>query len=106
MPPIPDKEQRFFTPAETHQIIGAAKGQWRVLFATLATMGQRGGEAFGLRVPDLDLDALKIYIPSAIDFLAVSDAEDQHQQAVIFDLADEPVIAHTVFPELSERRAV
>ena len=36
----------------------------------------------------------------AIDFLAVSDAEDQHQQTVIFDLADEPVITHAVFPEL------
>lgn len=66
LPTIPDKEQRFFTPAEIHQIIGAARGQWRVLFATLATMGQRGGEAFGLRVSDLDLDAHKIYTRRSI----------------------------------------
>ena len=36
----------------------------------------------------------------AIDFLAMSDAEDQHDQAVVFDLADKPVITHAVFPEL------
>jgi hypothetical protein len=36
----------------------------------------------------------------------VSDAEDQHNQTVIFDLADEPVITHAVFPELSKLRAV
>jgi hypothetical protein len=34
----------------------------------------------------------------AIDFLAMSDAEDQHDQAVVFDLADKPVITHAVFP--------
>lgn len=61
LPAIPDKEQRFFTPQETLQIIGAAEGQWRVLFATLATMGQRGGEAFGLHISDLDLGGRKIY---------------------------------------------
>jgi hypothetical protein len=43
---------------------------------------------------------------SAIDFLAVPDAEDQHNQAVVFDLRDEPVITHAVFPELSKLRAV
>jgi hypothetical protein len=36
----------------------------------------------------------------AIDFLAMSDAEDQHDQAVVFDLADKPVITNAVFPEL------
>jgi hypothetical protein len=36
----------------------------------------------------------------AIDFLAMSDAEDQHDQAVVFDLRDKPVITHAVFPEL------
>jgi hypothetical protein len=43
-------------------------------------------------------------IPSAIDFLAVSDAEDQHNQTVIFGL--EPAIINAVFPELSKLRAV
>jgi hypothetical protein len=42
----------------------------------------------------------------AIDFLAMSDAEDQHDQAVVFDLADKPVITHAVFPELPKPRAV
>jgi len=31
----------------------------------------------------------------------MSDADNQHDEAVIFDLADKPVIAHAVFPELS-----
>jgi hypothetical protein len=30
----------------------------------------------------------------------MSDAEEQHDQAVVFDLADKPVITHAVFPEL------
>ena len=34
------------------------------------------------------------------------DAEDQHDQAVVFDLRDEPVVTHAVFPKLSEPRAV
>jgi len=36
----------------------------------------------------------------------MADAKDQHDQAVVFDLADEPVVADTVFPELSKARAV
>jgi hypothetical protein len=42
----------------------------------------------------------------AIDFLAMADAQDKNDQAVVFDLANEPVIAYTVFPELSKPRAV
>ena len=38
--------------------------------------------------------------PLAIDFFAMSDAKDQHDQAVVVDLADDPVITHAVFPEL------
>jgi hypothetical protein len=41
-------------------------------------------------------------VGSAIDILAVSDAEDQHEHAVVFDLADKPVVSHAVFPEFSE----
>ncbi len=29
----------------------------------------------------------------------MSDAEDEHEQAIVFDLADEPVIANAMFPE-------
>jgi hypothetical protein len=42
----------------------------------------------------------------AIEVLAMADAKDKNDQAVVFDLADEPVIAYTVFPELSKPRAV
>jgi hypothetical protein len=40
-----------------------------------------------------------------MDFPAVSDAQDRHDQAVIFDPADEPVVSHAVPPELREARA-
>jgi hypothetical protein len=35
-----------------------------------------------------------------IDFSAVPNTEDQHDQAVVLDRADEPVVTHTVFPKL------
>jgi hypothetical protein len=38
----------------------------------------------------------------AIDFLAMSNAQDQNHQAIVFDLADKPVITHAIFPELSK----
>jgi hypothetical protein len=42
----------------------------------------------------------------AIDFLAVPDAEDEHQKTVVFDLADEAKGADAVSPELAEARAL
>jgi len=36
----------------------------------------------------------------AIDFFAISDAKDQNYQTIVFDLADEPVVAHAIFPKL------
>jgi hypothetical protein len=36
----------------------------------------------------------------------MSNAEDQNHQAIVFDLADEPVIAYAIFPELSKPRPV
>src|SRR2546422_6453473 len=44
-------------------------------------------------------------IASAVDFFAMANAEDQHDQAVVFDFADEAVGADAGFPELSEARA-
>ncbi len=57
LPEIPPKEQRWFTSSEMLQIVNAATGQWKVLFATLASSGMRCGEAFGLHVEDIDLKA-------------------------------------------------
>jgi integrase len=51
----PEKEQRYFTQAEMIQIVNAAEGQWRVLFALLARTGLRAGKAFGLQIGALDL---------------------------------------------------
>jgi hypothetical protein len=41
-----------------------------------------------------------------INFFAISDAEDQNHQTIVFDLTDEPVIADAIFPELPKPRAV
>jgi len=55
LPEVPKMEQRFFTEDEMRMIVTQAKGQWRVLFATLAGTGLRAGEVFGLHVEDLEL---------------------------------------------------
>jgi len=39
---------------------------------------------------------------SAIDFPAVADAENQNEEPVVFDLADQPIVADAVFPELAK----
>lgn len=66
LPEVPLKEQRCFSPDEMRQIVNAAEGQWKVLFATLASTGLRCGEEFGLHVEDLDLDAGRIYVRRSI----------------------------------------
>lgn len=53
-PEIPIKEQRYLNTAEMQQVVNAAKGQWRVLWATLAGTGTRISEAIGLHVGDVD----------------------------------------------------
>jgi integrase len=65
-PKSSDKEQRFFDPDEMRQIIGAVKGQWAVLFATLGCSGLRCGEAFGLHVEDLDLKNGRIAVKRSV----------------------------------------
>ncbi len=59
-------QQRYFTEEQLKQIIGAATGQNRVLFALLAGTGMRIGEAAGLHVDDLDLDNCVIYVRRAV----------------------------------------
>jgi integrase len=66
LPEIPETEQRYFSPDEMLQIVNAATGQWKVLFATLASTGLRCGEAFGLHVADLDLTTGRIYVRRSI----------------------------------------
>jgi integrase len=66
LPEIPIKEQRYFSPEEMRQIIAAATGQWKVLFAALACTGMRCGEAFGLHVEDLDLVSGRIFIRRSV----------------------------------------
>jgi len=42
----------------------------------------------------------------AIDFPAVPNTKDQHDQAVVFDFADQTVVTYPVFPKLPKLRAV
>jgi integrase len=66
LPEIPETEQRCFRPDEMLQIVNAATGQWKVLFATLASTGLRCGEAFGLHVEDLDLATGRIHVRRSV----------------------------------------
>lgn len=61
-----DPQQRYFTEDQLKQIIDAAEGQYRVLFALLAGTGMRIGEAAGLYVHDLDLDNCVISVRRAV----------------------------------------
>jgi integrase len=58
--------QRYFTQEQLKQIIDAATGQYRVLFALLAGTGMRIGEAAGLHLDDLDLDNGVIYVRRSV----------------------------------------
>lgn len=66
LPEVPRREQRYFTELEMQSIITGSKGQWRVLFATLASTGLRAGEAFGLHVDDLDLEVGTITVRRSV----------------------------------------
>jgi integrase len=59
-------KQRYFTQEQLRQIIEAAPGQYRILFALLAGTGMRIGEAAGLHVDDLDLDNGVIYVRRSV----------------------------------------
>jgi integrase len=62
LPEIPETEQRYFTPKETEQLIDAAEGQYKALFALQFATGMRFGEIAGLHVEDLDFSELIVYI--------------------------------------------
>jgi integrase len=59
-------KQRYYTEEQLKQIIDAAEGQCRVLFALLAGTGMRIGEAAGLHVDDLDLYNGVIHVRRAV----------------------------------------
>ena len=46
--------------------------------------------------PSLSASALSIDLPS------VSYAENEHHEPIVFDLANQPVVAHAVFPEVAQ----
>jgi integrase len=62
LPPIPRKEQRWFTPAEAKKIVDEAEGQHKTLFALQFATGMRIGEICGLHVEDVDLTEAIVHI--------------------------------------------
>ena len=56
------------------------------------------------RLPSLRFDSATRRL--TIDFAAVADAKDQNEYAGVFDLGDEAVVTHAVFPELAKLGAV
>jgi len=38
----------------------------------------------------------------AVDFLAVADLENQYQEAMVFELADQAVVAYAILPKFTE----
>jgi integrase len=84
------------------QIVNAGTGQWRVLFATLASTGLRCGEAFGLHVEDLDLKAGRIYVRRSVwNGNEVSVKTKQGYRAVNV----EPGLVKMLAAHLGERKA-
>jgi integrase len=49
-----ETDPRCFTAEEVKSIVGAATGQYRVLFALASESGLRSGELFGLQIEDID----------------------------------------------------
>lgn len=66
LPEIPEDEQRCFSLDEMRRIVNAATGQWKVMYATMASTGMRCGEVFGLHVEDLDLVNGRIYVRRSV----------------------------------------
>ena len=62
LPEVRETEQRYFTPKEMEQLIEAAEGQYKALFALQFATGMRFGEMAGLHVEDLDFSELVVYI--------------------------------------------
>lgn len=57
LPPKPAVQaQRFFTPDEAQRLIDAAPEPWNIMFAFMAYLGLRTGEAVGIAWHHIDLD--------------------------------------------------
>jgi integrase len=59
-------EPPCFTPEQMSQIVDAAHGQWKVLFATDAETGARAGELYALEVKDIDFARNLIHVRRAV----------------------------------------
>lgn len=66
LPPLPDKEQRWFTPDEVAKLVGAAPEPYKTLFHLAASSGCRAGELFGLHIEDCNFKRRTIQIVRSV----------------------------------------
>lgn len=66
LPPLIQKEQRYFTVEEVQKIIDEAEGQYKALFAVHYLCAMRFGEVAGLHIEDLDFDNSVIHIRRSV----------------------------------------
>lgn len=60
--PKKSRDTLWFTKDEMQKIIAAARGRYRVLFATAAATGCRAGELYALQIEDVDFDRGFIHV--------------------------------------------
>jgi integrase len=68
LPRKPETEQRYLTHERLHRLAVAA-GRFRTLIFVLGYCGLREGEAFALRVGDVDLEARRIRVRRSVTFV-------------------------------------
>lgn len=62
LPPLPPPDEVYLTRAQVDALVGLADEPYATLILTLAYTGMRLGEAFGLRVANLDLDGARLQV--------------------------------------------
>ena len=57
-----ERETACYSQEQVERILGAAEGQYKILFATAAGTGMRAGELYGLQVEDIDFSRNVIHV--------------------------------------------
>ena len=93
LPPLPDQEQRWFTPEEAAALIEAAEEPYKTLFLLAFATGCRAGELFGLRAEDFDFERRVVRIVRSV--YKGKDCKPKSRNAFREIFLDEETAAHT-----------